>query len=173
MTLKHTARRRATHGTAVPTPGTPAVRAAEREVSAGPRVVPAEVARLLALADAELAQAAGAGDPADRFVHGHLAALRAAAAVVALRGRPGPRSGARTVWEMLSRVEPDLATWSVYFASGARLRAAVDAGHGEEVEAARADELVACAEDFRDEVAILVDPDAGFSRPLRLTSAAS
>jgi hypothetical protein len=31
------------------------------------------------------------------------------------------------------------------------------------VEPARADELLACAEDFRDEVAMLVDPQAGFS----------
>ena len=45
----------------------------------------------------------------------------------------------------------------------APLRAAVDAGRPEQVEAARADELLACAEDFRDEVAMLVDPQAGFS----------
>jgi hypothetical protein len=74
---------------------------------------------------------------------------------------------------MLALVEPGLAAWSGYFASGARLRAAVDAGHGEEVAPERADELVACAEDFRDEVGILVDPEAGFARPLVATSAAS
>ncbi|MCL1870189.1 MAG: SAV_6107 family HEPN domain-containing protein [Promicromonosporaceae bacterium] len=158
MTLKHTARRR----TSVPVPA-----------ETGPDVVPAPVARLLALADAELAEAAAATDPAERFVHAHLSALRSAAAVVELRGRPSPRSGARTVWEMLAKVEPQLAAWSVYFASGARLRAAVDAGHGEAVRASRAAELVACAEDFRDEVAILVEPDAGFARPLRWASTAA
>jgi SAV_6107-like HEPN len=142
-------------------------------VAQGPHAAPAEVTRLLARADAELAVAAAAEDPADRFVHAHLAALRAAAAVVALRGRPSPRTRARTVWDMLAVVEPGLAAWSGYFASGARLRAAVDAGHGEDIAPARADELVACAEDFRDEVAILVDPDAGFSRPLSTASAAS
>jgi hypothetical protein len=131
------------------------------------------VTRLLGRADAELAEAADARDPADQFVHAHLAALRSAAAVVELRGRPTSRSGARTVWEMLAKVEPALAAWSVYFASGARLRAAVDAGHGEVVDAARAAELVACAEDFRDEVAMLVDPDAGFSRPLRWSAPAA
>ncbi|WP_164545060.1 SAV_6107 family HEPN domain-containing protein [Antribacter gilvus] len=133
-----------------------------------PRVVSPAVKELLRRADAELAAAAAADDPGDRFVHGHLAAIRSAAAVVALRGRPTRRSGARTVWEMLAHVEPDLAAWSGYFASGARLRAAVDAGRSGEVEPARADELVACAEDFRDEVAMLVDPDAGFSRQPRL-----
>lgn len=133
-----------------------------------PRAVPSAVTMLLRRADAELVAAAVATDPGDRFLHAHLAAIRSAAAVVALRGRPSPRSGARTVWEMLARVEPDLAPWSGYFASGARLRAAVDAGRSGEVTPARADELVACAEDFRDEVAMLVDPDALFSRQPRL-----
>jgi hypothetical protein len=136
-------------------------------------VVPAEVARLLARADASAAASSASGDAAERFLHAHLAALRSAAAVVALRGRPSRRSGARSVWDMLALVEPGLAAWSGYFASGARLRAAVDAGHGEEVAPERADELVACAEDFRDEVGILVDPEAGFARPLVATSAAS
>jgi len=142
-------------------------------ISRTPHAVPAEVVRLLARADAELASAASAAEPGDRFVHAHLAALRSAAAVVALRGRPSPRSRARSVWDMLALVEPCLAAWSGYFAAGARLRSAVDAGRGEDVEPARADELLACAEDFRDEVAMVVDPDAGFSRPLSLGSAAS
>ncbi|GAB2454748.1 SAV_6107 family HEPN domain-containing protein [Xylanimonas ulmi] len=161
MTLKHTARRR--------TVG----HAPEPARSPEPVAVSAAVSRLLGLADAELVEAARADDPADRFVHAHLAALRSAAALVELRGRPGPRSGARTVWEMLAKVEPALAAWSVYFASGARLRAAVDAGHGEEVGAPRADELMACAEDFRDEVAMVVDPHSGFSRPLRWAATAA
>ncbi|MCA5893161.1 colicin transporter [Isoptericola sp. NEAU-Y5] len=132
-----------------------------------------EVDRLLARSDAELAAAATASDPAERFEHGHLAALRAAAAVVALRGRPSPRTGARSVWDMLARVEPDLAPWAGYFASGARLRVAIEAGHGEQVTARRAAELVACAEDFRDEVGILVDPDGGFALRLHAAPAAS
>ncbi|GAB4085088.1 hypothetical protein GCM10028784_17180 [Myceligenerans cantabricum] len=140
-----------------------------------PRPVPPGVRALLRRADAELAQAHAAPDADDRFRHAHLAAIRAAAAVLALRGRPPARSGARTVWEMLSRVEPDLAPWSGYFASGAPLRAAVDAGRAGEVGGARADELVACAEDFRDEVAMLADPDAAFAhRPhLQLVPEAS
>lgn len=124
--------------------------------------VPDRVGRLLVRADAELAAAVAARDPSERFVHAHLAALRSAAAVVALRG-DAPRGRARAVWDLLTQVEPELAAWSVYFASGARLRAAVDAGHGEDVTAARADELLACAEDFRDEVGLRLDPDAGFA----------
>lgn len=128
-----------------------------------PRPVPPGVRALLRRADAELAQAHAAPRPEDRFRHAHLAAIRAAAAVLALRGRPAARSGARTVWEMLVRVEPGLAPWSGYFSSGAPLRAAVDAGRVGEVDASRADEIVACAEDFRDEVAMLADPDAAFA----------
>jgi hypothetical protein len=125
--------------------------------------VPERVERLLARADAELAAAVQAGDPGDRFVHAHLAALRSAAAVVALHDGAVPRGRARSVWELLTRVEPELAAWSVYFASGARLRSAVDAGRAADVPLARADELLACAEDFRDEVGMRVDPQAGFA----------
>lgn len=130
----------------------------------GPVAVPADVRRLLDRADAELVAAALAADAGERFVHAHLGALRAAAAVVALRARPARRGRARSVWEQLADAEPSLASWSGYFASGARVRAAVDAGRFDAVDAHRADELMACAEDFRDEVAMLVDPDAGFLR---------
>lgn len=147
--------------------------AARREAAPGPVAVSPEVASLLARADAELVAATLATDAADRFLHAHLAALRAAAAVVALRGRPSPRSRARTVWDMLALVEPGLAAWSGYFAGGARLRAALDAGRPVEVDPARADELVVCAEDFRDEVAMLVDPETTFVRHPALRTVAS
>ncbi|GAA4733096.1 hypothetical protein GCM10023216_26600 [Isoptericola chiayiensis] len=126
---------------------------------------PERVRRLLDRADAELASALRTADPAERFVHAHLAALRSAAALVELHDGGVPRGRARPVWELLTRVEPELGAWSVYFASGARLRAAVDAGRAEGVSAQRADELLACAEDFRDEVGLRVDPGAGFALP--------
>lgn len=118
--------------------------------------------RLLARADAELVAARLTVDPADRFRHAHLAAIRAAAAVIALRAISVRRARSRTVWELLAEAEPALAAWSVYFAGGARARADLDAGRFDAVDARRAQELMACAEDFRDEVAILVDPGAGF-----------
>jgi hypothetical protein len=135
--------------------------------------VPTEVRRLLDRADAELVAAALAQDAGERFVHAHLGALRAAAAVVALRARPVRRGRARSVWDQLADAEPSLAAWSGYFASGARVRAAVDAGRFDAVDPRRADELMACAEDFRDEVAMLVDPDAGFVRLPGLRTVAS
>ncbi|MFC8732473.1 SAV_6107 family HEPN domain-containing protein [Luteimicrobium sp. NPDC057192] len=138
-------------------------RAAAAERTTAPAPAPLEALRLLSRADHELASAYAAPDPAERFVHAHLAALRAAAAVVALRGRPSGRRTGRSVWALVEVVEPALAPWSVYFAGGARTRAAIDAGRFDVVDAARADELVRCAEDFRDEVGMLVDPTAAFS----------
>jgi hypothetical protein len=135
--------------------------------------LPERVERLLARADAELAAAVQASDPGDRFVRAHLAALRSAAAVVALHDGVVSRGRARPVWELLTRVEPELAAWSVYFASGARLRSAVDSGRSVDVPAARADELLACAEDFRDEVGLRVDPLAGFAARASAASSAS
>ncbi|WP_418277225.1 SAV_6107 family HEPN domain-containing protein [Isoptericola jiangsuensis] len=131
----------------------------------GDMPVPERVDSLLARADAELAAAVRTADAGERYVHSHLAALRSAAAVVALHDAALGRGRARPVWELLSRVEPELAAWSVYFASGARLRSALDAGYADSVSWARADELLACAEDFRDEVGLRIDPAAGFSLP--------
>ncbi|MBD7981403.1 MULTISPECIES: SAV_6107 family HEPN domain-containing protein [Oerskovia] len=138
-----------------------------------PGALAPDVARLLARADAEIIAANLAADPAERFVHAHLGALRAAAAVVALRGRPSARSRARSVWDLLAVVEPGLAAWSVYFAGGARIRAAVDAGRFDAVDPGRAEEIMVCAEDFRDEVAMIIDPDAGFVRHPTLRVVAS
>ncbi|BDZ43854.1 hypothetical protein GCM10025865_31530 [Paraoerskovia sediminicola] len=130
-----------------------------------------DVTRLLARADAELVAASRATDASDRFRHAHLGALRAAAAVVTLKGRPSTRSRLRTVWQMLSHVEPELARWAQYFEGSAAERAAIDTGRALTTEMSRADELVACAEDFRDEVAMLIDPGARFVvYPLRLVA---
>lgn len=136
---------------------------------AGPQVVPtsrqvAASRQGLTRADAELMLAHHSTDAGERFRHAHLAAIRAAASIIELHGRPSPRTGARTVWDMLTRVAPDLGRWSYYFASGAHLRAALDAGDCDAVGDERAAELLACAEDFRDEVAMVLDPHALFAQ---------
>lgn len=108
------------------------------------------VVQMLARADAELLAAQFSGEAWERFTHAHLAAVRAAAAVVATRGRPGGRGAPRTVWDMLGVVAPEMARWAAVFADGARLRAALDAGRFEAVSAARADQALCDAEDFVD-----------------------
>lgn len=115
----------------------------------GPRLSPAVRAHL---ADSRscLAEAATARAPASRYVSAHLAALRAAAAILAARPQPtqGRRRRLRSAWELLPEVEPRLTEWAAYFALSARKRAAAEAGLVRVVSARDADELVAEATRF-------------------------
>jgi SAV_6107-like HEPN len=97
-----------------------------------------------------LAEAAEATTPAVRYVCAHLAALRAAAAVLAAkepvdthrRGRP------RSVWVLLPEADPALREWAAYFAAGADKRAAAEAGLPRAVTPREADDLLHDAEIF-------------------------
>lgn len=109
------------------------------------------VVQMLARADTELLAAQFSGEAWERFTHAHLAAVRAAAAVVATRGRPSRRGAPRTVWEMLVAVAPEMARWAALFADGAPLRAALEAGRFDAVSVARADQALRDAEDFVDD----------------------
>jgi SAV_6107-like HEPN len=114
------------------------------------RVAPTVMA-LLESARQGLAQAEGEAGAGSRYVAAHLAALRAAAAVVAARPAPGsgPRKRApKSVWELLPRVEPALAEWAAFFAAGARKRAAAEAGLPRAVSTREADDLLRDAETF-------------------------
>ena len=95
-----------------------------------------------------LLQACAARTCGERYVAAHLAALRAAAAVLAVRGRPSGRSGPRSVWEVLPRVAPELVEWAAFFAATASRRAAVEAGRGDIISARDADDLLRDAEAF-------------------------
>lgn len=90
---------------------------------------------LLDRADALLAEAAGARDPADRFRAAYLAALRGAGA--ALAGR-APRSRSRSAWALLRRADPELADWCDFFAAHSDTRAAIEAGISRTITAAEA-----------------------------------
>ncbi|MFB6607435.1 SAV_6107 family HEPN domain-containing protein [Streptomyces noursei] len=87
---------------------------------------------LLTKAQLGLDEAETLESPNDRFATAHLAALRAAAAVLAVRGRPEPtarrRKTIRSAWEVLPEVAPELAEWSALFAAGADRRARAEAG---------------------------------------------
>lgn len=115
----------------------------------GPRLSPAVRAHL---ADSRscLAEAMTARTPATRYVAAHLAALRAAAAILAARPRPmeGRRRRLRSAWELLPEAEPQLAEWAAYFAVSAAKRAAAEAGVVRGISATDADELLAEAETF-------------------------
>lgn len=114
------------------------------------RIAPTALA-LLESARHGLVEAADETSAGARYVAAHLAALRAAAAVVA--ARPGPGAGPRrktprSVWDLLPRVEPALAEWAAFFAAGAGKRAAAEAGLPRAVCAREADDLLRDAETF-------------------------
>ncbi len=97
-----------------------------------------------------LAEAAAARTPASRYVAAHLAALRAAAAILAARPRPmeGRRRRLRSAWDLLPEAEPQLGEWAAYFAVSAGKRAAAEAGVVRGISAADADEILAEADTF-------------------------
>jgi HEPN domain-containing protein len=115
-----------------------------------PRPLTTAALDLLERCEEELLLALRTPDTAERYVHAHLAALRAGAALVAVHGRPtGPRrSGPRSVWQMLPGIDPSLQEWADRFAATAPRRAAVEAGRTRVVDAADAEELLADAERF-------------------------
>ena len=116
-----------------------------------PSRVPSAALSLLRTARHGLAEADAEGDPGTRYICAHLAALRAAAAIVAARGEPGSgarRRRPRSVWELLPQVEPALSEWAAFFAAGAAKRAAAEAGLPRAASAQEADELLRDASTF-------------------------
>ncbi|MFC9326966.1 SAV_6107 family HEPN domain-containing protein [Kitasatospora sp. NPDC057015] len=101
---------------------------------------------LLRQAQRTLVQAGRTEDPLQRYATAHLAALRTVAAVLAVRGRPEKnprrRKAIRSAWEVLPEIAPELAEWAVYFAAGARRRAAAEAGIKSAASARDADDLI-------------------------------
>jgi len=113
--------------------------------------VPGQSRDLLAGSARELLAAGAADDAETRYARAHLAALRASAAVLAARARPGgARRSARvrSAWVLLSEVAPELAEWAAFFAAGAGKRAAAEAGLHGVVTEREADDLVREAETF-------------------------
>jgi hypothetical protein len=119
-------------------------------------MVPAHVlphrspAELLKLARRGLDEAAQTRQDGLRYATAHLAALRAAAAMLAARARPAPsrRNRVTSVWALLVLVAPELGEWASYFATGASKRAAAEAGIPRVVSAREADDLLRAAEQF-------------------------
>ncbi|MEV4090854.1 SAV_6107 family HEPN domain-containing protein [Streptosporangium saharense] len=127
------------------------------------------------LADARdcLEEASAARTPATRYVAAHLAALRAAAAILAARPRPmdGRRRRLRSAWELLPEAEPRLAEWAPYFEISATKRAAAEAGMTRMVSARDAEELISEAERFVVTVEAMLGLPAQTTLPARVPMA--
>jgi hypothetical protein len=106
--------------------------------------------RLLATSRSALREAARAETPGERYATAHLAALRAAAAVLAARARPDDARARRptSAWVLLAAVAPELGEWASFFAAGADKRAAALAGLRTAVTPREADDLLRDARAF-------------------------
>jgi len=103
--------------------------------------VPQAARDLLTDASRGLGNAMAATTVADRYAAAHLAALRAAAAVLAARARP-VRGRRGSAWELMSKVAPEFAEWAAFFAAGSAKRQAAEAGIARLVSPRDADDMV-------------------------------
>ncbi|WP_306823510.1 SAV_6107 family HEPN domain-containing protein [Streptomyces sp. JJ66] len=123
---------------------------------------------LLSQAQHGLDEAAAHELPGDRYATAHLAALRTAAAVLAVRGRPESTERARrrirSAWDVLPEVAPELSEWCALFASGAQRRARAEAGIRGAVTPREADDLLRAAGMFLRLVERLLRTQPAFPR---------
>ena len=115
-----------------------------------PHALPATTHSYLGRAATSLDEAVTAPDVPARYAAAHVAALRAAAALLAARARPTPARGRhqRNAWVLLADVAPELEEWARFFAAGAAKRAAAEAGSTRAVTEREADDLVRDADRF-------------------------
>lgn len=113
---------------------------------------------LLRQAEEGLREAELSADAAYRFAGAHLAALRAGAAVLAVRAHPAGRKSGRSVWQLLVVVAPELSEWAGFFAAHSATRAAAEAGITRMISDRAADDLVRQTGQFIDVIRLLVCP---------------
>ena len=116
-----------------------------------PHVLPATTHSYLARAAESLSEAVAATEVTTRYACAHVAALRAAAALLAARATPAVptrRRPQKNAWVLLAEVAPELAEWAGFFAAGAAKRAAAEAGSRRAVTEREADDLVRDADRF-------------------------
>ncbi len=115
-----------------------------------PYALPATTHSYLLRSAESLAEAMSAPDVPTRYACAHVAALRAAAALLSAWARPAParRRPQKNAWVLLVEVAPELAEWAGFFAAGAAKRAAAETGSTRAVTEREADDLVRDADRF-------------------------
>lgn len=114
-----------------------------------PHLLPAATHSYLARSAESLQEAVTARDVPTRYACAHVAALRAAAALLAARALPTPgRRKQRNAWVLLAEVAPEFVEWATFFAAGAGKRAAAEAGSTRAVNEREAADLVRDADRF-------------------------
>jgi hypothetical protein len=119
-------------------------------VPVGPHTLPATTHNYLLRSAQSLSEAVAAADVATRYACAHVAALRAAAALLSARARPttARRRAQKNAWVLLAEVAPELGEWATFFAAGAAKRAAAESGSSRAVTEREADDLVRDADRF-------------------------
>ncbi|MFT4084616.1 MAG: SAV_6107 family HEPN domain-containing protein [Nocardioides sp.] len=113
--------------------------------------LPATTHSYLQRSAASLAEAISEPDVPHRYAFAHVAALRAAAALIAARATPVAatrRRPQRNAWVLLAELAPELGEWASFFAAGADKRAAAEAGLSRAVTEREADDLIRDADRF-------------------------
>ncbi|WP_182375896.1 SAV_6107 family HEPN domain-containing protein [Nocardioides sp. WS12] len=115
-----------------------------------PHTLPATTHNYLLRAAQSLSEAVTATDVATRYACAHVAALRAAAALLSARARPatGRMRHQKNAWVLLTEVAPEMGEWATFFAAGAAKRAAAEAGSSRAASPREADDLVRDADRF-------------------------
>jgi hypothetical protein len=115
-----------------------------------PYALPATTHSYLSRSAESLSEAIAADEVPTRYACAHVAALRAAAALLAARAHPSPsrRRAQKNAWVLLAEVAPELAEWARFFAAGAGKRAAAEAGSPRAATEREADDLVRDADRF-------------------------
>jgi hypothetical protein len=114
-----------------------------------PHCLPATTHSYLDRAAESLREAITTTEVPTRYACAHVAALRAAAALLAAKATPSTRRRRqKNAWVLLAEVAPELTEWAGFFAAGAGKRAAAEAGSTRAVTAREADDLVREADRF-------------------------
>ena len=117
-----------------------------RSVAGAP---PATAVSLVQQAKRGLAEVEWETNPAEKFVKAYLCALRTAAAMLALRGRPHRgRARPTSAWVLLTVVAPELREWAAFFESFSATCAAINAGITRAITQRSADDLTRQAAQF-------------------------
>ena len=135
-----------------------------------PYALPATTHSYLARSAESLSEAMAADEVPARYACAHVAALRAAAALLAARATPAVptrRKPQKNAWVLLAEVAPEFGEWAAFFSAGAAKRAAAEAGSSRAVTEREADDLVRDADRFLG----LVEESLGMTRhvPLEAT----
>ncbi|MGL4172551.1 MAG: SAV_6107 family HEPN domain-containing protein [Actinomycetota bacterium] len=110
--------------------------------------VPTHTRDLLYQAEGSLLNGLSLSLPGQRYTAAYLGALRAAAAVLSIRGRPAQWGRPWGVWQVIPLVAPELTEWALFFTDAARRGVLTENGSDDAVTHRQADDLLRGSDEF-------------------------